>query len=75
MIIGQALTGQRGVVCRLVAAAGGSLLYCVVLQFAYKVNTPSYAVKLLSALIVVLSLSMPILQKKLASLRKGGDRV
>lgn len=74
VIIGQALTGQRGVVCGLVAAAGGSLLYRVVLQLAYKVNMPSYAVKLLSALIVVLALSMPILQKKLASLRKGGDR-
>ena len=44
------------------------------LQLAYKVNMPSYAVKLLSALIVVLALSMPILQKKLALLRKGGDR-
>ena len=74
VIIGQALTGRHGVVCGLVSAAGGSLLYRVVLQLAYKVNMPSYAVKLLSALIVVLALSMPILQKKLALLRKGGDR-
>ena len=72
VIIGQALTGQRGVVCGLISAAGGSLIYRVVLQLAYKVNMPSYAVKLLSALIVVLALSMPLIQKKLASLRKGG---
>ena len=72
VIIGQALTGRRGVVCGLIAAAGGSLIYRVVLQLAYKVNMPSYAVKLLSALIVVLALSMPLIQKKLASLRKGG---
>ena len=74
VIIGQALTGQRGVVCGLISAAGGSLIYRVVLQLAYKVNMPSYAVKLLSALIVVLALSMPLIQKKLASLRKGGTR-
>ena len=74
VIIGQALTGRHGVVCGLFSAAGGSLIYRVVLQLAYKVNMPSYAVKLLSALIVVLALSMPILQKKLALLRKGGDR-
>ena len=74
VIIGQALTGQRGVVCGLISAAGGSLIYRVVLQLAYKVNMPSYAVKLLSALIVVLALSMPLIQKKLASLRKGGAR-
>ena len=73
VIIGQALTGQRGVVCGLVAAAGGSLLYRVVLQIAYKANMPSYAVKLLSALIVVLALSMPLIQRKLAAIRKGGD--
>ncbi|MGN0757830.1 MAG: ABC transporter permease [Candidatus Ventricola sp.] len=74
VIIGQALTGQRGVVCGLISAAGGSLIYRVVLQLAYKVNMPSYVVKLLSALIVVLALSMPLIQKKLASLRKGGAR-
>ena len=74
VIIGQALTGQRGVVCGLISAAGGSLIYRVELQLAYKVNMPSYAVKLLSALIVVLALSMPLIQKKLASLRKGGAR-
>ena len=74
VIIGQALTGQRGVVCGLISAAGGSLIYRVELQLAYKVNMPSYAVKLLSALIVVMALSMPLIQKKLASLRKGGAR-
>ena len=74
VIIGQALTGQCGVVCGLISAAGGSLIYRIVLQLAYKVNMPSYAVKLLSALIVVLALSMPLIQKKLASMRKGGAR-
>lgn len=74
VIIGQALVGQRGVICGLISAAGGSLLYRVVLQIAYKANMPSYAVKLLYALIVVLALSMPLIQKKLAAIRKGGDR-
>lgn len=72
VIIGQAFTGQRGIVCGLISAAGGSLIYRVVLQLAYKVNMPSYAVKLLSALVVVLALSMPLLQKKLKARTKGG---
>lgn len=74
VIIGQALVGQRGVICGLISAVSGSLLYRVVLQIAYKANMPSYAVKLLSALIVVLALSVPLIQKKLAAIRKGGDR-
>ena len=74
VIIGQALVGQRGVICGLISTAGGSLLYRVVLQIAYKANMPSYAVKLLSALIVVLALSMPLIQKKLVAIRKGGER-
>ena len=74
VIIGQALVGQRGVICGPISAADGSLLYRVVLQIAYKANMPSYAVKLLSALIVVLALSMPLIQKKLTAIRKGGER-
>ena len=50
---------------------GGSLVYRVVIQAAYKVNMPSYTVKLLSTLIVVCALAVPLIKRKLASTGKG----
>lgn len=76
VIIGQVLGGKRGVVAGLISAVGGSLLYRVVLQVAYRMDMPSYAVKLMSTVIVILALTLPrfggILSKKI---RKGGRTV
>ena len=49
----------------LISAVGGSLVYRVVIQAAYKVNMPSYTVKLLSTLIVVCALAVPLAKRKL----------
>ena len=72
VIIGRALFGDRGIVVGLVSAVGGSLLYRVIIQAAYKVEMPSYAVKLLSTLIVVCALAVPLLRKGRPAGRKGG---
>lgn len=72
VIIGQVFFGRRGIVAGLIGAVIGSLLYRIVLQAAYKVNMPSYAVKLLSALIVVAALAIPAARRALAQRRKGG---
>lgn len=66
VIIGQVLFGDRGIVGGLVSAVGGSLLYRVIIQAAYQAKMPSYAVKLLSTLIVVAALALPLVKKKLA---------
>ena len=66
VIIGQVLFGDRGMVGSLISAVGGSLVYRVVIQAAYKVNMPSYTVKLLSTLIVVCALAVPLAKRKLA---------
>ena len=66
VIIGQVLFGDRGMVGGLISAVGGSLVYRVVIQAAYKVNMPSYTVKLLSTLIVVCALAVPLAKRKLA---------
>ncbi len=71
VIIGQVLFGDRGIVGGLISAVGGSLVYRVVIQAAYKVNMPSYTVKLLSTLIVVCALAVPLIKRKLASTGKG----
>ncbi len=73
VIIGQVLFGDRGIVGGLISAVGGSLAYRVVIQAAYKINMPSYAVKLLSTLIVVCALAVPLLKQKLARREKGGE--
>lgn len=73
VIIGQVLFGDRGIVGGLISAVGGSLLYRVIIQLAYKVNMPSYAVKLLSTLIVIAALAIPMARKKLAQAKKGGE--
>lgn len=75
VIIGQVLFGDRGIVVSLISAVGGSLLYRVIIQAAYQVEMPSYAVKLLSTLIVVCALAVPLLRKKRAAGQKEGGRV
>ena len=69
VIIGQVFFGQRGVTLGIISAAVGSLVYRVILQLAYKVDMPSYAVKLLSAVIVVIALTIPRLERALRERR------
>ena len=73
VIIGQVIVGDRGIVGGLISAAAGSLLYRIMIQAAYMIDMPSYAVKLLSTLIVVAALALPLLKKKLSGNKKGGD--
>ena len=63
VIIGQVFFGKRSVTLGLVSAMFGSLIYRVILQLAYKVDMPSYAVKLLSAAIVVIALTLPLIRQ------------
>ena len=69
VIIGQVFFGERGVTLGIVSAATGSLVYRLILQLAYKIDMPSYGVKLLSAVIVVLALSVPKIKRVIAERR------
>ena len=73
VIIGQVFFGQRGVTLGIISAAAGSLVYRIILQVAYKIDMPSYAVKLLSAAIVVLALTIPQLRRAIAERRNEGE--
>ncbi len=64
VIIGQALAGRRGVTLGLLSAVTGSLLYRIILQGAYRVDMPTYMVKLLSAAIVAAALVLPLAKEK-----------
>ncbi len=63
VIIGQVFFGRRSVTLGIISAVAGSLIYRLILQIAYKIEMPSYAVKLLSAAIVVLALSLPLVRR------------
>ena len=69
VIIGQVFFGNRGVTLGILSAVAGSLVYRVSLQVAYKVEMPSYAVKLLSAVIVVIALTIPRIRRLAAQRR------
>ena len=69
VIIGQVFFGRRSVTLGIVSAVAGSLVYRIILQVAYKVEKPSYAVKLLSAVIVVVALSIPRVKRLIAERR------
>lgn len=63
VIIGQVFFGKRSVTLGIISAVVGSLIYRIILQAAYKIDMPSYAVKLLSAVIVVIALTLPLLKR------------
>ncbi|MEN6348635.1 MAG: ABC transporter permease [Syntrophomonas sp.] len=60
VIIGETIFGRRSVTIGLIAAAFGSILYRIILAFALKIDMfPPYALKLISAVIVIVALSGP----------------
>ena len=73
VIIGQVFFGLRGVTLGIISAAAGSLVYRLILQFAYKIDMPSYAVKLLSAVIVVIALILPRVKRLIAQRRRDKE--
>ena len=72
VIIGLTFFSNHSVTIQAVGVVLGSLLYRIIIQIAYKIDMPSYAVKLLSAVIVVIALVIPWLQKTYK--KKGGRR-
>ena len=70
VIIGQVAFGSRAkLTAALIAAVVGSLIYRVIIQLAYTVDIPSYFVKAISAVIVVVALSVPTVREKLGLLK------
>ena len=82
LIIGETLFGRGGLWTRAVAAVAGSIIYRFIIALAMRANLPSEAIKLISAIIVVLAISAPAIKKGVAFQRrrhaamhrKGGAR-
>ena len=76
-IIGEFLAGRRSVTVGLLSAIGGSLLYRFAIAAALKSSLfPAYALKLVSALIVAIALSLPAVKNRirLARSRREAQR-
>ena len=69
VIIGEAIFGRRSVTIGFLSALVGSVIYRIMIALALKFNVfPSYSLKLVSAVIVAIALSMPAIA---ASIKKS----
>ncbi|ODA42909.1 ABC transporter permease [Desulfosporosinus sp. BG] len=76
-IIGEAIFGRRSLTMGLTSAIFGSLLYRFIIAAALKSSIfPAYMLRVVSAVIVVIALSIPVIQKRiqLSSMRKKVQR-
>lgn len=76
-IIGEAIFGRRSVTLGLFSAIFGSLLYRSIIALALKSGIfPAYALRVVSAAIVVIALSIPVLKRRiqLNSMRKKAQQ-
>ena len=66
LIIGETLLGKRSMVLRVSGVVFGSCLYRFIVAVALRFNVPAAAMKLVSALIVAVAISMPAVRQKIA---------
>lgn len=63
LIIGESLLGRGGMWTKALAAVAGSVIYRFIIAVALRLNVPSECLKLISAVIVALAISMPALKQ------------
>ena len=66
LIIGETLVGRRTMVRRVLGVVFGSCLYRFIVAVALRFNVPAAAMKLVSAIIVAVAISMPAIKEKIA---------
>ena len=66
LIIGETLVGKRTMVRRVLGVVFGSCLYRFIVAVALRFNVPAAAMKLVSAIIVAVAISMPAIQAHFA---------
>lgn len=70
VIIGEVVFGTKTLFRRLTAVILGSILYRLIIAFALELGMPPTDLKLVSAVIVTIAMSMPIINKKIASVSR-----
>ena len=66
LIIGETLLGKRTMVLRVLGVVFGSCLYRFIVAVALRFDVPAAAMKLVSAIIVAVAISMPAIRQKIA---------
>lgn len=69
LIIGETIFGRKSIKIRIIGVIAGSCLYRVIVAIALRFNLPASALKLVSAVIVAIAISIPAI-KEMISLRK-----
>lgn len=65
LIIGETLVGKGGMVRRVLGVVFGSCLYRFIVAVALRFNVPAAAMKLVSAVIVAVAISMPAIRERI----------
>ena len=63
---GETLVGKRTMLRRVLGVVFGSCLYRFIVAVALRFNVPAAAMKLVSAIIVAIAISMPAIKEKIA---------
>ena len=66
LIIGESIIGKGGVLKRVIGVVLGSCLYRFIVAVALRFNVPAAAMKLVSAIIVAVAISMPAIREHFA---------
>ena len=70
IIIGETVIGKRGMLRHLIAVVTGAIIYRIMLAIAFSLGLPAIYLKLFSAVIVVLAISIPLIKPTLLRWRK-----
>ena len=70
IIIGETVIGKRGMLRHLFAIVIGAIIYRIMLTIAFGLGLPAIYLKLFSAVIVVVAISMPLIKPTIVRWRK-----
>ncbi len=70
LIIGQTLFGRGKMLTRILGVVAGSIIYRLIIALALRLNVPTQAFKLVSALIVAVAIAAPAAQQMLRNRKK-----
>lgn len=72
LIIGETIFRNTSILRGTLAAVSGSILYRLIVAWVLKTSVPAYAVKLISALVVMVAVCYPVVRKRLTLQWKRG---
>ena len=70
LLIGRTLTGKRGLWTRAIGSVLGAFIFRIVYTIALRLNMPAFMLKLVSAVIVVLAISIPYFVKNSEEIKR-----